>query len=90
MLQRLPGKPESPSTRRKRRQRLRQSAARLASKRKHRQRVKAGRMVVPVEVDGQVLSWLIRIHRLTEAEADQGDARLIGQAIAAGLAASAK
>jgi len=27
---------------------------------------------------------------LTEAEADAGDARIIGQAIAAGLAASAK
>jgi hypothetical protein len=52
--------------------------------------LRQGLAVIPVEVSADVLDWLVRIHWLTEAEASTGDARLIGQAIAAGLAASAK
>jgi hypothetical protein len=55
-----------------------------------RARLKEGRMVVPVELGAAELTWLVSVRWLTPAEADQGDARGIGQAIAAGLAASAK
>ena len=47
-------------------------------------------MVVAVELDGQVMDYLVSVHWLTAAEADAGDARVIGQAIARGLEASAK
>jgi len=47
--------------------------------------------VVPVELGAQEHDWLVRIDPLvTAAEVDQGDARIIGQAVAAGLAASFK
>jgi hypothetical protein len=46
--------------------------------------------VVGVELGEAELDWLVKIRWLTAAEADAGDARVIGQAIAAGLAASAK
>jgi hypothetical protein len=75
-------RPQPSSTRRAQLRRLRDA--------RHRERVKQGKVMAPVEVDGQVVSWLIRIRWLTEAEADQGDARIIGQAISSGLAASAK
>jgi hypothetical protein len=58
--------------------------------RRHRQRVKTGRMVALVELGGAELDWLVSVRWITAEEADKGDARVIGAAIAAGLAASAK
>ena len=52
-----------------------------------RDRRKAGRIVVPVEIDGEVLTLLIRTRWLLER--DSTDARAIGEAIGAALAASA-
>jgi hypothetical protein len=75
MLQHLPGKRE---------------ALRRERHRRHRERIKAGRIIVPVELGAVELDWLISVHWLTPAEADAGDARIIGAAIAAGLAASAR
>jgi hypothetical protein len=46
--------------------------------------------VVHVELGDQELDWLVRCCWLTEAEANAGDSRIIGERIAAGLAASAK
>lgn len=83
MLDRPPRKPP-PSRAGRRLEQHRERA------RRHRERLKAGRMVVPVEVGGAELTWLISCRWLTAAEADQGDARIIGQAIARGLEASAK
>jgi hypothetical protein len=83
MLERPPkGNPPPPSTRR--------AELRRERDRRHRERIKAGRIVVLVELSGVELDWLVRIHWLTETEANQGNSRLIGAAIAAGLAASAK
>jgi hypothetical protein len=76
---------ERPASRAARRQALRR-----ARHRRHRERVKQGKMVALVELGGPELDWLISVHWITPAEADQGDARVIGQAIAAGLVASAK
>jgi hypothetical protein len=47
-------------------------------------------MVALVELGADELNWLISVHWITPQEADAGDARVIGAAIAAGLAASAK
>ena len=80
MLERPPPKPPPRSRQDLRRQR----------DRAYRQRVKEGRKIVPVEVSPEVEDWLIRIRWLTETEADAGNARTIGERIAAGLAASAK
>ena len=55
-----------------------------------RERIKAGRIVVAVELGAAGLDWLVRIHWVTALEADQGDGRVIGEAIARGLAASAR
>jgi hypothetical protein len=85
MLERPPrGKPPPPSEAGRRLEQHRTRA------RRHRERLKAGRMVVPVEVDGQLMDWMVRVRWLSEAEASEGDARKIGEAIARGLAASAK
>ena len=67
----------------------RRLALRRERDRRHRERVKQGRMVALVELDGTALDWLVRIHWLTEPEANQGDARIIGEAIARGLKVSA-
>ena len=45
-------------------------------------------IVVPVESSAD--RWLVSVRWLTAAEASTGDARAIGQAIAAGLASSAR
>jgi hypothetical protein len=82
MLERPPRKPPAPATRR--------AALRRARDRRHRERIKAGRIVVAVELGAEELDWLCRIHWLTAAEADAGDGRVIGEAIARGLAASAR
>jgi hypothetical protein len=84
MLDRPPGQPK-PEPREAQRQRLRrQRDAR------HRQRVRSGRIVVPVELDGRALNWLLSVNCVTPIEADQGDARAIGAAVTAGIAASAR
>jgi hypothetical protein len=57
---------------------------------RYRQRVKAGRMVALVELGRDELDWLVSVRWLTPQEADAGDARIIGERIAAGIAASAK
>jgi hypothetical protein len=46
--------------------------------------------VVPVELDGRALNWLLSVNWVTPVEADQGDARAIGAAVTAGIAASAR
>lgn len=57
----------------------------------YRQRVKACRIVVYVEVDGDVLNWLVDApHWLTAEQADAGDREIIGSAISAGLRHSAR
>ena len=59
--------------------------------RRHRARLKLGKIMVNVEIDAAVLDWLVRdAHWLSEGDADVGDRALIGQAISCGLAASAK
>lgn len=63
---------------------------RAARDKRHRDRVKAGKIVVGVELGGEELSWLISVRWITPGEADQGDGRAIGAAIAAGLARSAR
>jgi len=75
---------ERPTSRVRRRQVARERHAR------YRARVKAGKMIALVELDGTALDWLVRIHWLTPEEGDRGDARVIGAAIARGLAASAR
>ena len=80
-----PTRRESPAPPSSRRADLRRERSR-----RHRQRIKQGKMVVAVELDGQVMDYLVSVHWLTAAEADAGDARVIGQAIARGLEASAK
>ena len=57
---------------------------------RYRQRLKAGPVVVPVTIGPSSSTGWFGFDWLTAAEADQGDARVIGQAIAAGLASSAK
>jgi hypothetical protein len=93
MLER-PGKPPKPAPPSSRRELRRARDRRRELKRerdvRHRERVKAGKIVVNVELGAQELDWLIQIHWLTPQEADRGDARAIGERIAAGLAASAK
>jgi hypothetical protein len=59
--------------------------------RRHRARARAGKMVVPVELGRAELDWLASpgVRWITPGEADQGDARVIGAAIARGLRISA-
>jgi hypothetical protein len=61
-----------------------------ARDRRHRERVKAGKIVVAVELGAQELDYLVSVHWITPQEADRGDSRVIGAAIARGLEASAK
>jgi hypothetical protein len=53
-----------------------------------RQRRRAGRAVYQVELGGEELDFLVRLHWLTEAEA--GDRGAVGRAIGAMIAASAR
>ena len=53
-----------------------------------RQRQRDGKAVAAVEFDGEVLSWLIRLGWLLEADASDRDA--VGKAIGAMIAASAR
>ena len=53
-----------------------------------RQRRKAGKAVAPIEYDGLVLDWLVRLGWLLEAEACDRDA--VGAAVSRMLAASAR
>jgi hypothetical protein len=76
---------EPPASRATRRQALRK--ARHA---RYRARVRDGKLVALVELGREELDYLIAVHWLTEAEASAGDARVIGERIAAGIAASAK
>jgi hypothetical protein len=69
------------------RQRRRQ-AAKAARDRRLRARRKACRIVVPVEVDGDVLTLLVQTGWLVEADAASREK--IGEAITAALAASAR
>jgi hypothetical protein len=64
--------------------------ARRARDRRHKERVKAGRICVVVELGHAELDWLVRIGWVTRDEADQGDSHIVGEAIARGLAVSAK
>ena len=53
-----------------------------------RRRRKAGKAVAPIEFDGAVFDWLVRLGWLLESEAC--DRQLVGRAIGAMLAASAR
>jgi len=53
-----------------------------------RQRQKRGVAIAPIEFDGQVIDWLIRLHWLDEGEAC--DRAAVGKAIGAMLAASSR
>jgi hypothetical protein len=64
--------------------------ARRERDRRYRQRVRSGLIVVPVELDGRALNWLLSVNCVMPVEADQGDARAIGAAVTAGIAASAR
>jgi hypothetical protein len=88
VLERSP--PKRKAALRRARQRQREPSRHALRNRAHRQRVKAGRIVVPVEIGLGELEWLVSVRWITPAEADAGDARTIGAAIAAGLAASVK
>jgi len=55
---------------------------------RHRARVKAGRACCTVEFDGAVIDFLIRLGWLLEREA--ADRKLVGKAIGALIAASAR
>jgi hypothetical protein len=67
---------------------VRQRRPRAARDRRHRQRLKSGVRVAPVEYDGTVLNFLIATHWLAELDAD--DTRKVGVAIAAMLADTAR
>jgi hypothetical protein len=95
MLQRLPGKPAGPSTGDRPKSRPMSARARRRElkrerDRAYRRRIKRGEVVVPVTIGPDELTWLIRVRWLMPDEADAGDPRIIGERIAAGLAASAK
>jgi hypothetical protein len=59
--------------------------------RRHRARARAGKIVVPVELGREELDWLASpgVRWITPQEADAGEARVIGEAIARGLRVSA-
>jgi hypothetical protein len=56
----------------------------------HRQRLRAGVIVLPVPVNGMVLAWLVsRAHWISAQAADAGDRQVLGQLVADGLSLSA-
>jgi hypothetical protein len=68
------------------------AALHRARARRHRERVKQGRIVVRVELGPAELNWLAsdRVRWITEAEANSSDAAAIGAGIARGLRVSAR
>jgi hypothetical protein len=74
MLQRPPSRPAA-------RARRRQDGQRAERDRRYRRRQRDGVMTVTVEVDGEIINLLVRLHWLVEAET--GDRSKIGAALAA-------
>jgi hypothetical protein len=58
--------------------------------RRHRERIRAHRFTVTIELGERELDWLISIHWITAQEADSGNRKAIGIGVTAGIAASAK
>jgi hypothetical protein len=63
-------------------------AARRERRRRYRERQRPGRIVVPVEIDDAVVSWLVKIHALPPRECYM--VAELGAAIAASLRVSSR
>jgi hypothetical protein len=63
---------------------------RRARDRRHRERIRAHRFTVTIELGEAELNWLTEIRWITPQEADGGDRTAIGAGVTAGIAASAK
>lgn len=64
------------------------SASKQARDRRYRHRLRAGKIIAPVEVDAAIVDLLIKLEWLREADA--GSSRAIADAIGRMLAASAR
>jgi hypothetical protein len=62
-------------------------AARRERRRRYRERQRPGRIVVPVEIDDAVVSWLVKIHALPPRSYMVAE---LGAAIAASLRVSSR
>ena len=58
--------------------------------RRHRERIRAHRFAVTVELGERELDWLRSVNWISAQEADTGDRKAIGAGLTAGIATSAK